>query len=150
MSLSKQAWPLLYSHLWHQYLAFTAPSSPWSSTCFLAQVATCPQVRLMPTTDQLYILERHRDYHCNQQVCVPCGQQYSYMLSCMRLQFNAECQLLHFLLLREQVYSQVPLLWWVWWLALWWSSWFPLLWRWTRVRLKRLSLRPRGSEWPQL
>ena len=41
----KQAWPLLYSHPWHQYLAFTRPSSLWSSICFLAQVDTCPQVR---------------------------------------------------------------------------------------------------------
>lgn len=44
-SYPQQAWPLLYSHLWHQYLAFTRPSSLWSSICFLAQVDTCPQVR---------------------------------------------------------------------------------------------------------
>ncbi len=54
MSFPKQAWPLLYSHPWHQYLASTPPSSLWSSICFLAQVATCPQVRHL-----LYILEKH-------------------------------------------------------------------------------------------
>lgn len=41
---SNQAWPSLCSHLWHPYLASTPPSSPCSSTCVSAQVATSPQV----------------------------------------------------------------------------------------------------------
>lgn len=92
MSFTQQAWPLLYSHPWHQYLAFTPPSSLCSSICFLAQVATCPQVILV-FTYLFYIPEKHSIHHLKIQnrddVFAIC-----YIISCMHLKHDAKCLLL--------------------------------------------------------
>lgn len=99
MSFTQQAWPLLYSHPWHQYLAFTPPSSLCSSICFLAQVAMCPQVILV-FTYLFYILEKHSIHHLKKQnrddvfaIWTIATINY-YIISCMHLKHDAKCLLL--------------------------------------------------------
>lgn len=77
MSFSKQAWPLLYSRLWRQYLAFTPPSSLCSCICVLAQVATCPQV-MFAFTYMFNILDKLSIYDWKKQGWRLCHMDSSY------------------------------------------------------------------------